>query len=84
MQREREVVAAHRREGRCRVPGGVLGADRGREEEEAVVDGVAEEAQHVGRLEIDAEAGGRAPAYVEERLRVEGQGPAGEALESSC
>ena len=79
MPREGDIVEAHAGFGRGRVALGELGADGRRPVEEGRGDEVEEEAEHVDDGEVEGGADGRAPPDVEQRLRVEGDGPAQEA-----
>ena len=75
MRREKEVVNPDRRLGRVGMSVGVLGLDRGREQEGGGRDGVCDEAEHVAGWEVYREAQRRLPLPIQDGLRVKGCGP---------
>lgn len=76
MSRKRDIVPPDRRARTDGVATGVLGADERREEQRARRHQVGEEAERVADRVVQRDARGRAPPQVEQRLRVEGEGPA--------
>lgn len=80
---KRQIVPAHRRLRARGVSRGVLRADARREEEDGRGRREAAEADDVEQGEVRGQAGGAAAAQVEQRLRVEGEGP-GEGVEPAA
>lgn len=76
MRRERHIVRPNRRHGTDGVAPGVLRADERGEEQSAGGEQVGEEAEGVARGVVERHAGGGVAAEVEQRLWVEGEGPA--------
>ena len=75
MRSKCDVVGSNSRLGRHRVARRILSADERGGIEEGVGEEVGEEAESIDGGEVDGCAGCGSPAEVEERLRVEGEGP---------
>ena len=75
MRSESDIVGSNSRLGRNGIARRILGADEWGGIEKSVREEVGEEAEDVDGGEVDGCAGCGAPTEVEERLRVEGEGP---------
>ena len=75
MRRKCHIVGPNRRLGRHGVSLSILSADLGGEEEKAGRQEVEDETEDIDGGEVDGGANGGAAAEVEDRLRVEGDGP---------
>ena len=69
------VIGSHRRLGRGRVPSGILASDDGGGIEEDGAEEVEDEAEEVDEGEGRGGAGGGSPSDIQDRLRVEREGP---------